>query len=95
MGEAFTIEEDAFQEHHHQHTHTYYDATAQTDLLGDLTVDRQAFRSNYEQTRETSGISHGTIVAADLSTPARIDTETRPKNIKVVYIMKCWHIGQE
>ncbi len=22
---------------------------------------------------------------------ARVDTETRPKNMKVIYIMKCWH----
>ena len=22
---------------------------------------------------------------------ARVDTETRPKNMKVVFIMKCWH----
>lgn len=45
---------------------------------------------------EISGVeSHGKIVAADKITLARVAGETRPKNIKVVFLMKCLHLGKE
>ena len=94
MGEAFEVEEDAFQEHHHEHTHTYYDRTG-SDSIGDNADDRYMLGINIDIPRNTNNANHGRIVAADKTSSARIATETRPKNIKVVYLIKCWHLGQE
>ena len=95
MAEAFTIEEDAFQEHHHEHSHTYTDSTFETQNTGEWEPHQAIFKNYKDITRTTLGINHGKIVAADKTSDARIATETRPKNMKVVYLMKCWHLGQE
>ena len=94
LEQAFQIEEDAFQEHHHEHTHNYYDhygASIKSDYGYELSVSEP-----YSSHSSTTGTTyHGKIVAADKTSSARIATETRPKNIRVVYLMKCWHLGQE
>ena len=94
VGEAFSTEEDAIQEHHHEHTHIYYDQHG--DELEDFDENDpdklSAYKTLKDFVRTTASTSHGTIVSGDKVTPARIADETRPKNIKVVYLMKCWHM---
>jgi hypothetical protein len=51
-----------------------------------------SFTDSQDTQKKTSIPNFGKIVAADKSTLARIADETRPKNIKVVYLMKCWHL---
>ncbi len=92
VAEAFEIEEDAFQEHHHEHYHYYRDNYPYSKLGADPEDDTYMYVSASDQTRTTDSPTHGRIVAADKSTLARTAEETRPKNIKVVYLMKCWHI---
>ena len=93
IGEAFQIEEDAFEEHHHEHTHEYHDVTPDSKLGADPEGGGvYMYDTTIDPVRITSATLHGRIVAADLSTPARTASETRPKNIKVVYLMKCWHL---
>jgi hypothetical protein len=92
--QAFELEEDAFQEHYHEHYHDYYEydkaQPGRTYGDGDGTPRYITFSSFYGSTQ---GAEHGKIVAGDKVTTARFATETRPKNIKVVYLMKCWHVG--
>jgi regulator of replication initiation timing len=91
--EAFEIEEDAFQEHHHEHTHNYHEETRLQ--WGDSWGDEDAWDPRFVKAAaydgQTKGANHGKIVAGDKVSNARIATETRPKNIKVVFLMKCWH----
>ena len=95
LAEAFQEEEDAFQEHHHQHTHNYRESSRAMSGSekgdGDGTPRFVKFGSF---SGSTDGAIHGKIVAGDLSTSARTAAETRPKNIKVVFLMKCWHNNQ-
>ena len=95
LGEAFEVEEDAFQEHHHEHYHNFADLTSSRYVQADWGYSYYLGIDNADVEYSTHGAIHGRIVAADQISDARIATETRPKNIKVVYVMKCWHIGLE
>ena len=59
--------------------------------IPDKTDSDLTYEQSYDQMRSTGNAEHGNIVAADKVTLARFATETRPKNIKVVFLMKCWH----
>jgi hypothetical protein len=92
LPEAFQVEEDAMQEHYHEHTHEYHEDSRFIwgDSYGDYNGGPHfGTSSSYDGT--TKGAKHGRIVAGDKVSDARIATETRPKNIKVVFLMKCWH----
>ena len=92
MEEAFTIEEDAFQEHYHEHSH-YYDKHSPNNIKCKVdTSGRIVIETMNTLPLNVSPAMHGKIVAADKTSDARIATETRPKNIKVVYLIKCWHL---
>ena len=41
--------------------------------------------------KTTTSTNLGTILSGDKVHAARYADETRPKNMKVVYLMKCWH----
>ena len=85
-----------FQEHYHEHTHDYYDIKPlDTDRAGLESDDYDVVSAYYtvsDASRTTYKLNHGNIVAGDKVQMARIATETRPKNIKVVFIMKCSHL---
>ena len=85
-----------FQEHYHEHTHDYYDIKPMASQRAGFESDDYNFNDYYysisDETRITSKLNHGNIVAGDKVQMARIASETRPKNIKVVFIMKCWHL---
>jgi hypothetical protein len=92
LSEAFQVEEDAMQEHYHQHTHDYHEDSRflRGGSWGDENGDSN-FMTATTYDGSTKGAKHGRIVAGDKVSAARIATETRPKNIKVVFLMKCWH----
>jgi hypothetical protein len=63
------------------HTHSYKDFT--------LTGWDDTFASgttNYYKTHEDKPQTTGTVTGAN-----KDSTETRPVNMKVMFIMKCWH----
>ena len=92
MGEAFTTQEDAFQEHHHDHSHGYLDrGDDRWEWYEETGGDSMAVRGAHDYVKTTTSTNLGTILSADKVHAARYADETRPKNMKVVYLMKCWH----
>lgn len=66
----------------------------QAGLEGDDYDRINTYVNVLNEVKSTSTLKYGAIVAADKVTLARTATETRPKNIKVVFLMKCWHQGK-
>jgi hypothetical protein len=92
--QAFELEEDAFQEHYHEHYHGF--SVNNIAKSGSSYGDQNGgpyYITFSSVSGTTDNAQHGKIVAGDKVTTARFTTETRPKNIKVVYLIKCWHVG--
>ncbi len=73
---VYTYEQDALQEH----THWYYDFKTTGWNNGYMQGTTDWYTGKEETHRETGDPSG-----------ARVAGETRPKNMKVIFIMKCWH----
>ena len=85
----------SLQEHYHEHTHSYQDATpTATEFVAWQEPDVHVYRGFAQVAKTTASNSYGKIVAADKVSLAKIASETRPKNIKVVFLMKCWHTNK-
>ena len=95
--EILQTEEDSIQSHTHGvsdpgHSHGYDDKYAHCGLYdnkgqsGPIGCDRIGDRFDYSH-GSTSSAGH-TSISVTGAKGARIDSETRPKNIKVAYIMR-------
>ena len=96
--EMLTLEEDQMQDHKHQvsdpgHFHKYDDYSNHADGedghwgpgSSDQAVDR--FDKSHDS---TSGSSPTGMTVQGVSSGFRFGTETRPKNMNVIYIMRVW-----
>ena len=78
----YTYQEDALQQHQHTYSDKYVDDTsAGKRFMSGIT---NYFNMHMIVQSKTSGSV----------TEARTDNETRPKNMNVAFIMKCWHQSQ-
>ena len=94
--EVLQIEEDTLQEHVHLHSlndpgheHTYSDYYEwQNNIDGNDGVYGDDADIPTDHTRTTQSAKAGISITIDGVSGARTSTETRPKNMRVVYIMK-------
>ena len=92
------VEEDSLQEHMHYHslidpghTHSYHDNYAQDNNIETgndkgFYMDEDDVNQDHERLSESANT--GISITIDGVSSARTSSETRPKNMRVVYIMK-------
>jgi len=91
--EELTLEEDQMQDHKHKvsdpgHTHGYNDKYTFNGGGGYGPEDGKG-TFDYDHDR-TSDSSHTGITVDGVSSGYRFGSETRPKNMNVIYIMRVW-----
>ena len=94
--EQLTMEEDQLQDHEHHvnitdpgHTHPYIDDRMDTSSAkGPANADYVADRFNYLDSKTTSSGKTGISAIATNIKTGRRGTETRPKNMKVIFVIR-------
>ena len=92
--EVLTMEEDQMQDHKHQvsdpgHTHDYNDKYT-NNVDGPKPGPKDGEGIFGEDHDSTSDSSHTGITVDGVSSGYRSGSETRPKNMNVIYIMRVW-----
>ena len=95
QSEALNVQEDSLQDHTHRvsdpgHTHAYVDRWTDDPYnghVGNGIIEDAFFDSNNSPHNERSSSSKSGITVTNVK-DGRTDTETRPKNMKVTFIMK-------
>ena len=95
--EVLSVEEDSLQAHIHSHTiydpghtHTYGDIYFDQWSNGEAWLAFELYNNDLRRDHlRTSGLAYsGISISVDGVYGARTSDETRPKNMRVVYIMK-------
>ena len=95
QSEALNMQEDSLQDHAHNlndpgHTHAYIDKWTDGPYnghIGNGIIGDVFFDSNNSPHNERSSLSKSGVTVTNVK-DGRTDTETRPKNMKVTFIMK-------
>ena len=93
ISDALNMEEDTIQAHSHSHTfhdpghtHSYIDTESyQNNYVNHENVH---YINNREKTRTTTRAETGITMSVTGVSDARTSSETKPKNMNVVYVMK-------
>ena len=94
VADALNFEEDSIQSHTHSHTlndpgHTHPYKDKYSCRRNYVNHDNTQYIDNCEEDRTTSSAKTGiTMSITGVSGDARTSSETKPKNMNVVYIMK-------
>ena len=92
--EVLTMEEDQMQDHKHVvsdpgHTHVYSDMHTNNDAGPETGPEDGQGDFDRDMQRTTSSRTTG-ITVQGVSSGYRSGSETRPKNMNVIYIMRVW-----
>jgi hypothetical protein len=95
--EMLTLEEDQMQDHKHQvsdpgHSHSYIDTYHQTGVDGYMgtSVLEDTVYDRWDGPRTKTTASKHTGLTVQGVSSGRHGSETRPKNMNVIYIMRVW-----
>ena len=93
VADALNMEEDSMQSHTHSHTlndpgHTHDYKDKYTCKRNYVNHDNVHYISNCEMDRVTEKNTTGITMSINGVSDARASSETKPKNMNVVYIMK-------
>ena len=95
--EVLTIQEDSLQDHYHFHTDyghnhgytdTHFNNASGDGYLGPNHYQNEYYVDAFNWPYDAITLGATTGISVTGATGARIDTETRPKNMFVIYLMK-------